>query len=666
MGNRSALILLLSVLSLSGLFSAPAAAQTAFAPFNVPVPEPRNLDRFVVDRAAGIQLGKALFWDMQVGSDGMTACATCHHHAGTDSRTRNTLHPGGDGVFGADRQPNSALQPGDFPFVQFATLDDPNSQRTVRRDDRVGAQGVNKTRSLGIREGQEAEPGRIVRDGDFHRHGRNVRQSTGRNAPTTINAVFNFANFLDGRANHFFNGVDPFGPLNRSASVYRNVGGTLVPISLTADMENNPYVLDNASLASQAVGPVLNDVEMSWGGRSWPEVGRKILSLRPLAKQEVHAQDSSLAPLRHGSGKGLATTYGDLIKTTFQAEFWNGPEAEGGYSHLESNFALFFGLALQLYQATLVADRSPFDLFNIDPASNPLSASAERGRQIFLNVGCTNCHIGPEMTGASVSFATNPLEAGLIEIMRMGDNQLASYDIGFYNIGVTPTSDDRGRGSDAPPSITLTNGQPMPLAFSHQFFAGEALLGFAPLARPGCVNDFLAEPPTICDDIAVATSRVAVDGAFKTPGLRNVELTGPYMHDGGMLTLMQVVDFYVRGGNFSAENLADLDPEMNPLATLRGNEAQKRDLVDFLLALTDERVRWERAPFDHPQLIIPNGHTELVPGNPKRTRILADDLTSIVIPAVGRNGGTAPLRPFLGPTGYDQAVRGDSFFHYQH
>ena len=67
----------------------------------VPTPEPKNLMRFVRDRAAAIVLGKALFWDQQVGSDGQ-ACASCHFHAGADSRLKNQLSPGlnaGDTTF---------------------------------------------------------------------------------------------------------------------------------------------------------------------------------------------------------------------------------------------------------------------------------------------------------------------------------------------------------------------------------------------------------------------------------------------------------------------------------------------------------------------------------------------------------------------------------------
>ena len=49
---------------------------------DVPVPEPSNLSDFVKDKQAAITLGKALFWDMQVGSDSVQACATCHSKAG--------------------------------------------------------------------------------------------------------------------------------------------------------------------------------------------------------------------------------------------------------------------------------------------------------------------------------------------------------------------------------------------------------------------------------------------------------------------------------------------------------------------------------------------------------------------------------------------------------
>src|SRR3954451_23992934 len=57
----------------------------------VPVPQPTNVAAYVKDQTALVALGKALFWDAQLGSDGKTACASCHFHAGADHRITNIL-----------------------------------------------------------------------------------------------------------------------------------------------------------------------------------------------------------------------------------------------------------------------------------------------------------------------------------------------------------------------------------------------------------------------------------------------------------------------------------------------------------------------------------------------------------------------------------------------
>lgn len=73
--------------------------------------------------------------------------------------------------------------------------------------------------------------------------------------------------------------------------------------------------------------------------------------------------------------------------------------------------------------------------------------------------------------------------------------------------------------------------------------------------------------------------RAAYRGAFKTPGLRNVALTAPYMHDGSVGTLEDVVAFYDRGG--------DRDDNLSPLIEPLGlTDREKWDLVAFLNALT--------------------------------------------------------------------------------
>ena len=73
--------------------------------------------------------------------------------------------------------------------------------------------------------------------------------------------------------------------------------------------------------------------------------------------------------------------------------------------------------------------------------------------------------------------------------------------------------------------------------------------------------------------------------------------------------------------------------------------AEKNALVAFLKALTDERVRYHRAPFDHPQLFIPNGHVGTTASSRDNGLGHAVDVT-VELPAVGRTGGR-PLPNFL-------------------
>ena len=88
----------------------------------------------------------------------------------------------------------------------------------------------------------------------------------------------------------------------------------------------------------------------------------------------------------------------------------------------------------------------------------------------------------------------------------------------------------------------------------------------------------------------VVTSLEGDQGAFKTPTLRNVAETAPYMHDGSMATLAEVLDFYDRGG----EPNPWLDQKMNPLGL---TDQEKDDLLAFLESLTGEVPKWAgRAP----------------------------------------------------------------------
>lgn len=224
-----------------------------------------DLSEFIADLDAARQLGKALFWDTQVGSDG-NACASCHFHAGADIRTKHEVDPGirgGDNVFDAKATigssgPNKQLVEADFPFHQLGDTTDRESPIRFDTNDvfssigtfagdfvssrrparplistKVAASTVlNKrllssitrylrgdtTKNSALRTSEVCSltyapySAATPTGSAFHANGLIYRKVEPRQTPTTVNAVFNRRQFWDGRANNEFNGVDPFGP----------------------------------------------------------------------------------------------------------------------------------------------------------------------------------------------------------------------------------------------------------------------------------------------------------------------------------------------------------------------------------------------------------------------------------------------------------------------
>ncbi|MEH2101948.1 MAG: cytochrome c peroxidase [Nostoc sp.] len=613
---------------------------------SVSVPQPDNLGDFVKDKVAAIKLGKALFWDMQVGSDGETSCASCHFHAGADNRSKNQIGPGllrinadgtanPDTIFNVGGSPNYQLKPGDFPFHKLSNPNDPTTL-VSDKNDVSSSQGAFNTKFVDVIPGSAED--QVINEPDpvFNVGGINVRHVQGRNTPTVINAAFNFRNFWDGRAQNIFNGVNPFGLRDPNASVVK------------AENPNQPKFvkisLNNSSLASQAVGPPLNSTELSSDGRTFQEIGdkfglisngkklprklgKKLFTLRPLGKQVVHPQDSVLGRDSRWPKPGLKDrTYEQMIQDAFKPEWWKSNrliqvDAQGQrnivkkpdrsletneYTLTEYNFSLFFGLAIQLYESTLIANDTPYDRF-LEGNTTALTPQQQKGKQIFEGkAGCIGCHTGLELTSASVSSVTQNGRIG-----RAPFGAKSPEDTGFFNIGVRPATDDPGLGGN---DGLFGNGQGNPLSEAR-------------LAQLGKFQLLLGENPPVLTPPLNPSETVSANGALKAPGLRNVELTAPYFHNGGQATLEQVVDFYNRGGDFGALGPLNLSLE------------EKQQLVAFLKGLTDERVRYDKAPFDHPQLFVPNGH----PGN--STHVTNDGTgkatdSLLEIPAVGWNGGS--------------------------
>lgn len=210
-------------------------------------------------------------------------------------------------------------------------------------------------------------------------------------------------------------------------------------------------------------------------------------------------------------------------KGRFERAFGRGPNAAN------------VGQALAAYQRTVLSANSRFDRWYYGKRNDALNAEEQAGFRLFAGKGgCAACHtIGPR----HALFSDN----------------------GFHNTG-----------------IGYANS--MQVARRHK-------VQLAPGVHTEVTDkDLEAFEPPIPD---VGRYEVTLDPAdswkYRTPSLRNVALTSPYMHDGSLATLEDVVEFYDSGGIDNPQ----LDPLVKPLG-LSG--AEKRQLVAFLRALTGDNV----------------------------------------------------------------------------
>jgi cytochrome c peroxidase len=421
---------------------------------------PGGANGYIKDEAAAILLGKALFWDTQVGSNAV-ACATCHYHGGADARETNQLSPGlkgGNAEFDTTASggggPNYTLNSADFPAHQLINPAVRNSDVLFDSDDVVSSQGTFAADFVAIGSGAIDECDINSPDPfGFHLNNINVRRVEPRNTPTVVNAAFNHRNFWDGRANNIFNGVDAFGQRNTAARVIEMQGANALQIQVA-------FV--NGSLASQSVTPPGSDFEMSCNGRNFLNIGRKMVNLDALAAQRVHPADSVLGGVSAHPKNGLdgpgnnGILYAALIEAAIADRFWDsdklfdidknevgaGNPGPGQYTLMEANFSLIWGLALQAYERTLISDDAPYDQWaeapgdrspTVDNTKGILTEQQMRGMDLFFTntIGergnCSTCHQGPAFSTATFPFTEEeesgefPEQEVVVERMRMGD-----------------------------------------------------------------------------------------------------------------------------------------------------------------------------------------------------------------------------------------------------
>lgn len=197
------------------------------------------------------------------------------------------------------------------------------------------------------------------------------------------------------------------------------------------------------------------------------------------------------------------------------------------------------GRALAAYQRALLSGDSPFDRWYFgDEGSTGMGLEAEgypalaaQGFSVFQDKGCASCH-------------------------RINESSALFTDGQFHNTG---TGYRRAGRALRPPSVQLAPG----------VFV---------------VPTVDAETETFTDDGRFeVTGREADKWRYRTPSLRNVSLTGPYMHDGSIATLEGVVAFYAEGGG--------ADPAQDPRTRhVQLTDSDQEALVAFLRTLTSSHV----------------------------------------------------------------------------
>lgn len=187
--------------------------------------------------------------------------------------------------------------------------------------------------------------------------------------------------------------------------------------------------------------------------------------------------------------------------------------------------------AIASFERTVISGDSPFDRYLYGGDKTAMSESAIRGLDVFRNKGrCVDCH---KIEQTSATFT---------------DSDFHNLGVGFKRI------EPRLRKIVAEFRAAKQKGVSV----------DEAVLTQADVSELGRF---------------AVTGRIQDLGRFKTPTLRNVAVTAPYMHDGSQKTLEEVIDFYDKGG----EKSPFLSGSIRPLNL---TDQEKKDLVEFLKALT--------------------------------------------------------------------------------
>lgn len=237
---------------------------------------------------------------------------------------------------------------------------------------------------------------------------------------------------------------------------------------------------------------------------------------------EEQALGPFLNPIEHG-----LKSHQQLVDIVSQVPYYQKQFAQ--VFNTSDISAELIAQAIASFERTQIAGNSAFDRYLFGRDRQALTTSEARGMRLFRRKGnCANCH---EISGKDALFMDNR----------------------FYNLGV---------------GFDKVNPQ---------------IAEFVQVLRAGGRADEFAFTDAQRVELGRfnVTHIIADIGKFKTPTLRNIALTAPYMHDGSMNTLEEVVEYYDQGG----EKNPYVDSAIFPL---HFTDQEKLDLVAFLKALDSE------------------------------------------------------------------------------
>jgi cytochrome c peroxidase len=214
-----------------------------------------------------------------------------------------------------------------------------------------------------------------------------------------------------------------------------------------------------------------------------------------------------------------------------------------------------FAKAIAAYESQLVSRRSAFDRFIAEgPGSQAISASARRGARLFVGkASCVDCHDTP----------------------LLSDNQ-------FHNIGVPQL------GAGVPTEADCPEGGACDCVAGKNCLPWGGWDGLGKLAANKFRRDsaWSDAPEDASRSKYYALERPdTLKGAWRTPSLRDVAITAPYMHNGIYRTLEEVIWHYDQGGGAQSSAPLQKSKRLRPLR-LTGEEVS--DLIAFLETLTGE------------------------------------------------------------------------------